>query len=97
MKHTYRVSGMTCTGCQTSVEGALGNLEELTNISIDLEKSEAVLEMTSHVPLEKLQQTLLNAGLHYTIELPGKDDDAYHRHHQKPKEKGNGVFYCPMH
>lgn len=100
MKHTYRVSGMTCTGCQTSVEGALGNLEELTNISIDLEKSEAVLEMTSHVPLEKLQQTLLNAGLHYTIELPDKADDdthAHHKHHQKPKEKGNGVFYCPMH
>ncbi|MGB1040720.1 MAG: heavy metal translocating P-type ATPase [Flavobacteriales bacterium] len=100
MKHTYRVSGMTCTGCQTSVEGALGNLEELTNISIDLEKSEAVLEMTSHVPLEKLQQTLLNAGLHYTIELPDKADDdthVHHKDHQKPKEKGNGVFYCPMH
>ncbi|MCF8459696.1 MAG: heavy metal translocating P-type ATPase [Flavobacteriales bacterium] len=100
MKHTYKVTGMTCVGCQTSVEGALGNLEEITNVSIDLEKAEAVLEMTSHVPLEKLQQTLLNAGLHYTIDLPEKgevDTHSHHEHHQKPKEKGNGVFYCPMH
>jgi len=105
MKHTYKVTGMTCVGCQTSVENALGNLEEITNVSIDLKKAEAVLEMTTHVPLEKLQQTLLNAGLHYTIEMPSDHADE-HGYKENVKQqvsplggdkRGAGVFYCPMH
>lgn len=98
MKHTYRVTGMTCVGCQTSVEGALRNLDEITNAEVDLKKSEAVVEMTSHVSLEKLQEALLKAGLHYTIELPDSNQDD-HKHHHSPKqtENGNGIFYCPMH
>jgi P-type Cu+ transporter len=100
MKHTYKISGMTCVGCKTSVEDALGNLKAITKVSADLKKEEAVIEMTEHIPLEKLQETLMKAGLHYTIEVPGEEGHAHdhsHHHHkdEKPKE-GNGVFYCPM-
>ncbi len=93
MKHTYKISGMTCTGCKTSVESALSNLNEITSIVTDLKKGEVTLEMTKHIPLEKLQETLLKAGLHYTIEMPG------HEKHTEVKipVDGNGVFYCPMH
>ena len=70
MKHTYHVSAMSCTGCQTSVEGALNNLKEIAKATVDLKKSEVEIEMTAYVPLEKLQETLLKAGLHYTIEMP---------------------------
>ena len=96
MKHTYKISGMTCLGCKTSVEGALSNLKAITNVTVDLKKEEVIIEMTSHVSLEKLQETLMKAGLHYTIEMPG------HEKHQVAsgsavKEEGNGVFYCPMH
>ncbi len=93
MKHTYKITGMTCTGCKTNVESALGNLKEITKVEANLKNKEVTLEMTSHVSLEKLQETLLKAGLHYTIEMPGheKHDEA-----KKPVD-GNGVFYCPMH
>ena len=49
--------------------------------------------MASHISLEKLQETLINAGLHYTI---GTSSPTHHHihHHQK---KGYGVYYCPMH
>ena len=112
MKHTYSVSGMSCTGCQTSVEGALNNLEEITKATVDLKKSEVEIEMTTHIPLEKLQETLLKAGLHYTIEMPGSESGEHGNHHahqenqkhqvsplggDKRGAKGNGVFYCPMH
>jgi Cu2+-exporting ATPase len=96
MKHTYKITGMTCTGCKTNVESALNNLKEITKVTADLKKEEVVLEMTSHVSIEKLQETLLKAGLHYTIEMLGMEKaDSNHTHNKV--EDGNGVFYCPMH
>jgi len=86
-------------GCKTNVESALGNLKGITKVNADLKKSEVTIEMTSDVALEKLQNTLLKAGLHYTIEIPGNDHHhSTHEHHKKVQVKdGNGVFYCPMH
>ena len=74
MKHTYNVNGMSCMGCQTSVENALKILPAINSIKTDLKKGEVVMEMSSHIPIEKLQETLLKAGLHYTIEIPTKED-----------------------
>ncbi len=104
MKHTYKIEGMTCVGCKTSVENALSNLKQITKVNADINKGKVTIEMTSHVPLEKLQETLLLAGLHYTIgnldaETDKKDSHSHHHIPFKPIEKpdGNGVFYCPMH
>ncbi len=95
MKHTYKISGMTCVGCTTSVEGALSNLKEITRVQADLKTQEVQVEMTSHVPLEKLQEALMKSGLHYTISMPGHDT---HAKEKLPENiAGNGVFYCPMH
>ncbi len=93
MKHTYKITGMTCVGCKASVESALSNLKDITKVEADLKKEEVVIEMTKHISLEKLQETMLKAGLHYTIEMPG------HEKHAKIKKPvdGNGIFYCPMH
>jgi Cu+-exporting ATPase len=103
MKHTYKVIGMSCSGCQTNVEKALSGLNEVTHVSVDLKKSEATIEMKKHIPLEKLQETLLKSGLHYTIELPNQSsstDKDKHSHStiQRTDPKiGNGIYYCPMH
>tara|TARA_R110001583_G_scaffold39260_3_gene125982 strand:+ start:96 stop:2558 length:2463 start_codon:yes stop_codon:yes gene_type:complete len=88
---------MTCNGCKTNVESTLSNLKEITKVSANLKDKEVVVEMTSHVSLEKLQETLIKAGLHYTIETPGvKSKPSKHTHKQEPTKDGNGVFYCPM-
>jgi len=104
MKHSYEINGMTCDGCRAHVEKALSKAEGVTNVSVDLEKAEAVIEMKSHVPLEKLQLALKNAGGSYNISLPGKTSNAQHKEHpstpanaSKQPIKGSGVFYCPMH
>ena len=93
MKHTFKISGMTCVGCKTNVESALGNLKEILKVTADLKNEDIEIEMSSHISIEKLQETLLKAGLHYTIEMPG------HNKHVEGKklDDGNGVFYCPMH
>jgi len=58
MKHTYIVTGMTCNGCRTSVEDKLNALPEVENASVNLETSEAVIEMSNHISTEQLQIAL---------------------------------------
>ena len=94
MTHTYKISGMTCNGCKANAESALGNLKAITKVSADLKKEEVEIEMTSHISVEELQETLLNAGLHYTI---GNLDEHVEHHKPEPIKDGNGIFYCPMH
>ena len=103
MIHTYQVKGMSCQGCKRSVEQALGSLSEVEKVTVDLQKSEATIEMTSHIPLKKMQDTLLQAGLHYTIDMPESrhemhEHHEHHHQHEAPESlKGNGIYYCPMH
>jgi len=96
MMHTYKVTGMSCMGCKASVENALNSLGPVTNVEVDLENSEATLEMTEHLSEGQLQEALTLAGLHYSISSEGNDTQAARHHHLEIKN-GNGVFYCPMH
>jgi len=93
MKHIYKITGMTCNGCKANVESALSNLKGITKVEANLKEETVVVEMSSHVPLEKLQETILKAGLHYTIEMPGHEKHA----ETKKSVEGSGIFYCPMH
>ncbi|WP_298532986.1 MauE/DoxX family redox-associated membrane protein [uncultured Algibacter sp.] len=58
MKHTYTVTGMTCNGCRTSVEKALNQMSGVISASVSLEKSEAVIEMLTHISNKNLQSVL---------------------------------------
>jgi len=58
MKHTYKITGMTCGNCKASVEKNLNELENVTEVSIDLEKGEAEITMNSHIETEILQKAL---------------------------------------
>ncbi|GAB1857709.1 hypothetical protein MHTCC0001_25460 [Flavobacteriaceae bacterium MHTCC 0001] len=60
MQHTYTVTGMTCNGCRTSVEEQLNALPEVKKASVNLEFSEAVIEMHKHIPTKRLQDVLPN-------------------------------------
>lgn len=58
MKHTYIITGMTCNGCRTSVEDKLNALPQVEKASVNLETSEAVIEMSNHISTEQLQMAL---------------------------------------
>jgi copper chaperone CopZ len=58
MKHTYKISGMTCSGCAATVEKALQKVDGVTDVNIDLKRSEADIEMHHHVPTSALQAGL---------------------------------------
>jgi copper chaperone CopZ len=49
MKHTYKISGMTCSSCQSKVQHLLSQVKGVNNVSIDLEKGEAEITMEHHI------------------------------------------------
>jgi len=102
MKHTYKISGMSCNGCKTSIENSLKNIQEIETVSVDLKYQQVVIEMEHHISLEKLQETLFHSGLHYTIEIQHENNSAtkldnFLGNVTPESTEGNGIFYCPMH
>ena len=99
MKHTYKVTGMTCNGCRSHVEKTLNEVEGVINASVNLEKEEAEISMKDHIKVEVFEEALQKDGGNYHIMLPG-DEHTEHRHpkkSKKPEGKGTGTWYCPMH
>jgi len=100
MKHTYKITGMTCNGCRTNAEDTLNNIKGVTKATVKLEEGLAEVEMEKHISTETFQQEFLKAGLHYTI--TDFDPNSANEKTEKPVaikpiKDGNGVFYCPMH
>jgi cation transport ATPase len=58
MKHKYKIEGMTCSGCKTSVEKYLNDLEHITNVAVNLEKGEAEVTMDTHIITDVMQKAL---------------------------------------
>ncbi|MES2133149.1 MAG: MauE/DoxX family redox-associated membrane protein [Bacteroidota bacterium] len=58
MKHTYKISGMTCIGCQTKVQQVLSQVKGVTNVTIDLEKGETDITMEQHIAISELKNAL---------------------------------------
>ncbi|HUH29353.1 heavy metal translocating P-type ATPase [Gelidibacter sp.] len=67
MTHIYNIEGMTCNGCRVHVEEILSEMEDVANVTVDLEKKEATIEMKNHIPLEKFQKVLKDDGSRYSI------------------------------
>lgn len=92
---------MSCNNCRAHVEEALKKVDGITGVTVDLLKAEAVIEMESHIPLERFQEALVNEGGNYSISLPGEEDPMKKQRQLKAKAaskgKGSGVYYCPMH
>ena len=58
MTHTYKVSGMTCGGCQAKVQSLLTNVAGVQNVAIDLAKGKATIDMERHIATDDLKQSL---------------------------------------
>ncbi|MCI2227599.1 MULTISPECIES: heavy metal translocating P-type ATPase [Flavobacteriaceae] len=97
MKHTYHIHGMTCNGCRSHVEETLSKVDDVSNVKVNLEKSEAIIEMQSHISIEIFQKALKEDGGRYSIHKQGKHQPNKEKKQEQPKGKGTGTFYCPMH
>jgi copper chaperone CopZ len=50
MKHDYRIIGMTCNGCRTTVEKALNSIDGIKQATVIL-PDHAAIEMDNHIRL----------------------------------------------
>ena len=60
MVNTYKVNGMTCSGCQRTIQKLLSSIEGVKAVSIDLEKGETVIDMDNAVSTAQLKAALKN-------------------------------------
>ena len=88
---------MTCNGCRSHVEETLSKVDDVSNVKVNLEKSEAIIEMQSHISIEIFQKALKDDGGRYSIHKQGKYQPNKEKKQEQPKGKGTGTFYCPMH
>ncbi len=94
MKHTYKISGMTCNGCRNHVTAVLSKVDGVKEATVDLEKGEAKIEMDKHVDIQTFQEALEKDGDKYKIHNLG---DTITQSKKVAKGNASGTFYCPMH
>ena len=81
MTTSYKVKGMGCMGCVTTVSDRLSAVAGVTAVQVDLASATARIESTAEVPLQTLQKAL--EGTHYSLAAEGEEsesDDEAHRH-----------------
>lgn len=103
MKHTYKITGMTCQGCRTKVEKALNSISGVS-AEVTLEPAQATITMDKHISTEKLQEAISAVG-NYTIEMihhAAKTENQHshghviHEHHN-PAPRNHAVEIKPPH
>ncbi len=62
MMTTLKVKGMSCQHCVMSVTKALGKLEGVQNVQVDLEKGEVRFDNTKGVAAEQIAKAIVDAG-----------------------------------
>ena len=99
MKHSYKVSGLSCLACKSKVESALNEVKGVNEAIVDMAAGMVTIDMDSHIELKTFQEVLKKTGSNYSIEMPGE-----HSHHHSPKIEepvgagtGSATYTCPMH
>ena len=62
MATTLKVKGMSCQHCVMSVTKALGQLEGIKNVQVDLAKGEVRFDNTKEVPPHRIEKVIEEAG-----------------------------------
>lgn len=58
MKHTYNISGMTCSGCKNTVEEELQSLTNVKSVMVDLDNAEATIVTDEFIDISTYQNVL---------------------------------------
>lgn len=70
MKHTYQVTGMTCSGCQYKVQHLLNQVNHVQEATVDLVKGEVTVEMDKHINTPTLQAALKDYPKYQLTDAP---------------------------
>ena len=59
---TLKINGMSCAHCKRALEAAIGQMEGVNSVAIDLERSLATIEAENEGLIEKIRETIIQAG-----------------------------------
>jgi copper chaperone len=62
MASVLRVKGMSCQHCVMSVKKAVGQLEGIQNVDVDLQKGEVRFENTKGISIDRIAKAITEAG-----------------------------------
>ncbi len=62
MATTLKVKGMSCQHCVMSVTKALGQLEGIKNVQVDLAKGEVRFDNTKEVASQRIEKAIEDTG-----------------------------------
>ena len=67
MTHTYQLTGMTCSSCESKVKSKLLTLPDITSVEISKDTNSATIGMEKHISLTNLQEALGGSSSKYQI------------------------------
>jgi copper chaperone len=62
MASTIKVKGMSCQHCVMSVTKALGQLEGIKNVQVDLAKGEVRFDNSKEIASNRIEKVITDAG-----------------------------------
>jgi copper chaperone len=62
MTATIRIKGMACSHCVAAVSNALGSIDGVTDVDVDLENGQATFKSVASVDMAKVRQEIEKAG-----------------------------------
>lgn len=71
LKQTYLVEGMTCVGCERTVQKVIANIEGVTSSKVDLASATVFVEYDpSKVNIENIRAAVNKVGYKFVGERP---------------------------
>lgn len=67
MKHTYQLTGMTCTSCEARVKTALLSISDVLQVEVSKEENTATISMEKHIPIGVFQTAIGGSDSKYKI------------------------------
>ena len=58
MKTTFKITGMTCNGCRSTVENKLSSLDGINNVQVDLTNGEAIVYSKNPISFSLISNSL---------------------------------------
>jgi copper chaperone CopZ len=92
MIHTYKITGMTCSGCEATVKSSLLKLPDVESIELSKDTGIATIGMSKHISVSDLQNAI-GVNSKYHISEDNNHPDSYR---QSEVSKGWLATYKPL-
>ncbi|WP_333863859.1 heavy metal translocating P-type ATPase [Sphingobacterium sp.] len=96
MQHHYKLSGMSCDGCRTTIEQTLNELPGV-HAKVTLDPPGMVIDAQDHIPLQQLQELISRLGPYQVSELDEHPTNTQTGTGLSMVEQTSDKYGCPMH